>query len=119
MVRWFRSRRRLWGQAALLALALQLGLSFVHLNAHAHHPSLVAASETNADAATPQQPNGDDDHESHYCAIYALLSGAQLATAPVIPAPIAPIVADVSTASAAVCLDLCHNAFRSRAPPLS
>jgi hypothetical protein len=75
LVRWFRSRRRLWSQAALLALALQLGL--------------------------------------------ALLSGAQLATAPVIPAPIAPVVADVSTASAAVCLELCHNAFRSRAPPLS
>jgi hypothetical protein len=121
-MRWFRLRRRGWGWVALLALVLQLGLSFGHLHAHEHHPNLVIGSEAPAAAPTWQQPGGDDDHESHYCAIYAinaLLSGAQLATAPVIPAQIAPAVANVSTASAAACLDSCHNAFRSRAPPLS
>jgi hypothetical protein len=121
-MRWFRFRRRRWSGVALLALALQLGLSFGHLHAHAHHPAFIAASDAPAGAATAQPLDNDDEHESHYCAIYAvnaLLSGAQVAAAPVIPAVVARAAPDVPSATAAVCLRSRHAAFRSRAPPLS
>jgi hypothetical protein len=121
-MRWFRSSRRPWGWLALLALALQLGLSFGHVHlAYASHPGLVATPAQN-DAATPQPPDHEDDHESHYCAIYAinaLLSGAEVAAPPVIPTPAAWAVADVSIATAVVRAGFRRPAFRSRAPPLS
>jgi hypothetical protein len=118
---WFRSSRRAWGWVTALTLALQLGLSFGHVHvAHVGQHGLAAPAENHA--ATPQPLDHDDDHESHYCAIYAinaLLSGAQVAAAPPIPTPAVWAVADVSIAAAAVCLRSRHAAFRSRAPPLS
>ncbi|MEA2982326.1 MAG: hypothetical protein QOF09_4149 [Alphaproteobacteria bacterium] len=120
-MRWFRSSRRSWGFLALLALALQLGLSFGHVHAgHGGHP-------VQHDAATPDRGDDrghdhEDDHESHYCAIYAfnaLLTAAQVAAAPPIPMPATWTVADVSIAAAVACAGFRHTAFRSRAPPLS
>jgi hypothetical protein len=75
-------------------------------------------------APLPQPPDHEheDDHESHYCAIYAvnaLLSGAQVAAAPLIPTLAAWAIADISIATAAVGAGVRRTAFRSRAPPLS
>ena len=118
-MRWFRSSRRPWGWLALWALALQLGLSFGHVHvAHAIHPGLQH------DGAAPQPPDHENegDHESHYCAIYAvnaLLTGAQVAAAPLIPTLAAWAIADISIATAAVGAGVRRTAFRSRAPPLS
>ena len=121
-MRWFRSNRRRWGWLALWALALQLGLSFGHIHvAHGGHAGLATPAQS--DAATPQPPpDHEDDHESHYCAIYAvnaLLSGAQVAAAPLIPTLAAWAIADISIATAAVGAGVRRTAFRSRAPPLS
>jgi len=117
-MRWFRSNRRRWGWLALWALALQLGLSFGHVHvAHGSHAGLATPAQS--DAATPQPP---PDHESHYCAIYAvnaLLSGAQVAAAPLIPTPAAAAIADVSIATAGIRTEVRRPAFQSRAPPLS
>jgi hypothetical protein len=103
---------------ALLTLALQLGLSFGHLHAHAHRPAFDAP----AGAATPHPPDGDDDHDSRYCATYAinaLLGGAQVAAAPTIPAPAARTASEVAKIPTAVCVGSRHDGFRSRAPPLA
>ena len=121
-MRWFRSNRRRWGWLALCALALQLGLSFGHVHvAHGGHAGLATPAQS--DAATPQPPpDHEDDHESHYCAIYAvnaLLSGAQVAAAPLIPTPAAAAIADVSIATAGIRTEVRRPAFQSRAPPLS
>ena len=59
---------------------------------------------------------------SHYCAIYAvnaLLSGAQVAAAPLIPTPAAAAIADVSIATAGIRTEVRRPAFHSRAPPIS
>jgi hypothetical protein len=121
-MRWFRSSRRSWGWLALLALTLQLGMSFGHLHvAHALHPGLVTPAQD--DVAAPLPPDHDDDHESHYCPIYAvnaLLSGAQVAAAPVIPTPAAWAIAQVvSLAHGVAGAGVRRAAFHSRAPPLS
>ena len=120
-MRWFRSSRRSWGWLALLALTLQLGLSFGHVHvARAIHAGRVTPAQN--DGAAPQPPDQDDDHESHYCAIYAvnaLLSGAQVAAAPVIPVPAAWAIADVSIAPGVAGAGVRRPAFHSRAPPLS
>jgi hypothetical protein len=120
-MRWFRLRRRRWSWVALLALALQLALSFGHLHVHAHHPALIAASDAPASAAT-QPPDSDDDHESHYCAIYAinaLLSGGQIASAPVVLALVAPDSAGITIVPEAAPIVASRAAFNSRAPPHS
>jgi hypothetical protein len=122
-MRWFRTNSWCSGWVALFALTLQLGLSFGHLHlGHAHATTLTAAVDAQDSNAAPEPSDSDDEHESHYCAIYAinaLLSGAQIATAPVIPAVAAPILADVSIATSRACSEVRHHAFRSRAPPLS
>ena len=119
-MRWLRTSRRPWGWLTLLALALQLGLSFGHVHVAYGHPGLATPAQN--DAATPQPPDHDDDHQSQYCAIYAvnaLLSGAQVAAAPLIPTPAAWAIADVLIATAAVGAGVRRPAFQSRAPPLS
>jgi hypothetical protein len=124
-VRWWRAHRQVGGRVALFALLLQLALSFGHVHvAHADEPGLAVApaSDARGGSATPQPQHPDEDHDSHYCAIYAilaLLTGAQTAAAPVIamPAPQPVVVAPI--AAAAVGLAARHASFRSRAPPLS
>jgi hypothetical protein len=107
-----------------LALALQIGLSFGHVHGiHPDHPRAVAGAvpDDNAGLET-QAPDGDDDHDSHYCAIYAinaLLSGAQVAIAPGFALPVAPAAPKIANREDALDVAPRHLAFRSRAPPLS
>src|SRR5262249_50373279 len=119
-VRWmslFRQRFCVW--VALLALAIQLGLSFGHVHGlNGEHPAAVwtAAIDGNSSSA----PQNDADHDDDYCAIcavLAMLSGAQTASAPVIAVPVlsAPI-AKLSSATP-IRSEPVRIAFRSRAPP--
>src|SRR5919112_4378870 len=86
-MRGLRESRRPWGWLALFALALQLGLSFGHV--HAGHGGNAAFVAPAPNIAATSQPADEDDDEAHcsICAINALLSGAQVAAAPVIPTP--------------------------------
>jgi hypothetical protein len=110
--------------AALFALLLQLGLSFGHIHvAHADPPVLATAT---GPAGVPNggiaQHPADDDHNSHHCAIYAmlaLLAGAQVATSLVVLLPVALSIAATPNEGVAFSLIARHAPFRSRAPPLS
>jgi hypothetical protein len=118
---WFRSNRRLWGIAALVALSLQIALSFGHVHGiHTDRPTVVAAGVSDYEVGSATQPSGDD-HDSHYCAIYAinaLLSGAQVATAPVVLASAALASTEIAIPGEALRVASRRVAFHSRAPPL-
>jgi hypothetical protein len=112
---------------ALFALLLQIVLSFGHV--HIPHatgaggPIAVAAiTPDTGGAGGSRQPDGGHRHDDGYCAICAvmtLLSGAQAATAPLLPPLHDPISVEITVADAALGIASEHVAFRSRAPPHS
>jgi hypothetical protein len=118
---WFRLRQRCCGWVALLALALQLALSFGHVHRLPTADFTIVASAATPNGAPPQ-PAGGEHHDDDYCAIctvLALLSGAQTASAPVLPIFTAPPSTEITIASEAFRSDRSRAAFRSRAPPIS
>src|SRR5436190_9818651 len=88
-MRWLRSNRRLWVWVALLALTLQLGLAFGHVHRpHAVQPALTAMADAGNTAASRTSGGGQDDTDyCATCAILALLTGAQTASAPAVAPP--------------------------------
>jgi hypothetical protein len=116
-MRWFRSQRRTWSWIALLALILQLGLSFGHV--HGLHADRAAAWTVASQPDTSPASSGDDGDYCATCAILAMLSGAQTANTPVFVLPAALGSAEVAALPQAARTVLRRAAFHSRAPPLS
>jgi hypothetical protein len=114
-MRWLRSNRRPWAWLALLALTLQLGLAFGHVHAT---PAPTASLSAAASPPTDTGDSGDADYCAT-CAILALLTGAQTATAPVVLLPNSLAPAEITLAPDPVRVVAAQAAFRSRAPPLS
>jgi hypothetical protein len=118
---WLRSNRRPWAWVALLALTLQLGLAFGHVHGlYAVQPVLTATP--NAGNAAPSKTNGGDQNDTDYCAtcaILALLTGAQTATAPIVVLPVSSTSAEITFAPEAARIVAQRAPFRSRAPPVS
>jgi hypothetical protein len=114
-MRWLRANKRPWAWVALLALTLQLGLAFGHV-----HVAPTSAATLSA-AASPQSHTGDSGDADYCatCAILALLTGAQTATAPVVVLSIALASTEITLQPEAARFLSPHAAFRSRAPPLS
>jgi hypothetical protein len=119
---WFRSNRRLWGIAALLALSLQIALSFGHVHGlEANHAGGVVSADAGGQIPAPSPPGRADHQDTDYCAIcavLALLSGAQTATAPAVVQPIALASTEIAIPGDALRVASRRVAFRSRAPPL-
>jgi len=118
---WFRSRRRPAAWLALLALALQLGLSFGHVHGiGADHPVVsVVAAGANQAAPSRTNPGDHDDDYCAICAVLALLNSAQTAAAPVLAPPVAVVSCEIECVSTPLRIGAFAAAFRSRAPPLS
>jgi hypothetical protein len=116
-MRWFRSHRQAWVQAALVALLLQFGLSFGHV--HALHADEAAIS---APAGEPHQPGQPASHDDEHCPIYqmlALLGGVQTAHAPAVAPPAPQAIGRVLARREAAETGADCAGFRSRAPPQS
>ena len=120
---WCRSHGRLWGVAVLLALTLQIALSFGHEHSfNTHFAPAAALAGTGGSASPPSPADGTHQHDENYCAIYAilaLLTGAQSAHAPTVAPPAVPIPADIVFASEARRVCSSRTPYRSRAPPQS
>jgi hypothetical protein len=101
---------------ALLALVLQLGLAFGHV--HAIHAAQNAPAASAVSPSDPASGDPDDDYCAT-CAIMALLTGAQTASAPAVAPPVIWGVAEITVAPQRTHLESSRTAFRSRAPPLS
>jgi hypothetical protein len=118
---WFRGRSRLGGWVALVALALQLALSFGHIHSEAFSRAaeIAALTDGGSDGGQPDGPAAPNDHDyCSICAVLSLLAGAQTADAPALPVPAVAaviVVAELGTIHAV----RGRTAFQSRAPPLS
>ena len=100
---------------ALLALTLQLGLAFGHVHAT---PARAASLSVLASAQTDIGDTGDTDYCAT-CAILALLTGAQTATAPIVVLAVSLTSAEIAFAPERARIVAQRAPFRSRAPPLS
>ena len=135
-MKWFRSNIKHGSRLALLALALQFGLSFGHFHADAAQAaapavqSVVAPSDTSAvtpDAVSTSAllPASHDDSDHHpgkdcaLCAIIALASTVLSATPPAMPLPLAGAFRYLVTDAAFADLNPVGLAFQPRAPPAS
>jgi hypothetical protein len=108
--------------AALLALILQITLSFGHVHGVDPQPATPAVIANAGDASAPVLPGGTDQHDQDYCAtcaILALLTGAQIGNAPVVAPPAIVIAAEVVFAPETPRISASRASFRSRAPPQS
>jgi Protein of unknown function (DUF2946) len=112
---WFRSRLRFGGCLALLALALQLALTFghVHLDAFAaREPAQAAGAHGQIASSVPDPASGetpalDDD----YCAICALVQLAGSMVTPTAPPLLPPMQGEAERRT------LVSDFYLSRAPP--
>jgi hypothetical protein len=90
LMRWFRTNRQFGARFALIALALQLLLTFGHV--HAPSAALASAAQTSqSDGTVPQGPNhsGLADTDCPTCALIQLSAISAPSVAPELPLPVA------------------------------
>ena len=136
VVKWFRNNVKHGSRLALLALAIQFGLSFGHFHAVAapavaislaqaglDHVQILVAPDAASEAARTQQPsNHDTDQPIEPCAICAVISLANNLVFPAPPLLLLPQAVELLylTIDAEFAhLNSVHTAFQSRAPPVS
>jgi Protein of unknown function (DUF2946) len=123
---WFRANIRSGTWLALLALTLQMAVSFGHMHRHdLGLPPLIKADQTQTltdDAATPAGP-GDQDHHSgpdHYCPIcasIALIGTGAPALAPVLVVPTSIVRVSLSEKPLYLRRSRLALSFQARGPP--
>lgn len=136
-MKWFRSNIKHGSRLALLALALQFGLSFGHFHAgaaqallgvqpaaaHANISIALAAPDViDQSASLPASDHYFDHHPGENCVICAVLTMASTAVSATPPPVLLPRAADfrhLITDAEFVHLNLVGVAFQPRAPPAS
>jgi hypothetical protein len=114
---WFRHRSGSW--LALIALAIQLYVSFGHVHGIGTNEPAAAQSRTvlNHQSPAPDQGGDHDDDYCAICAVMALLSTSQTASAPTVALLIAPASFVRWHVAAIEWSESPRTSFRSRAPP--
>lgn len=122
---WFRIRTRLGVRLSLLAMALQLVLTFGHVHAlashHAAHDHDAPHSVWTIQAADAQaEPDGDHGHGPicAQCFVIAQANMSVAGAAPSLPLPVAHGPAAIVLPANAVTPCGSTAAFRPRGPPL-
>jgi hypothetical protein len=122
-MRWLRYDRRIGSWLALVALAVQLGLSFghVHVEAVQRTDSAAVALSAEAHAAksafSQQQPGEEGDDYCAICASIYLTSNSFVPVAPQLPVPSVSHLIERFDRGAPVFVAPRRLAFQSRAPP--
>ncbi len=117
-MRWFRTNRHFGARLALIALALQLMLTFGHVHApSAALASAVQTAQSNGTAPPDSKHNGLVDLDCPTCALIQLSAISAPSVAPALPLPVAisfltlqPLV-ELAAATAP------QASFQARAPP--
>jgi hypothetical protein len=125
-MRWFRDNIRQGSWAALIALAINLALSFGHVHAIdgkslGHHSGVLVAAITSPDD-DHKQGQGDDDHADYLCPICmasAAIASAIAPTPPVVPVEFVIGTIDHAIESVVAVAELQRPAFQPRGPPIS
>jgi hypothetical protein len=125
-MRWFRDTIRQSTWLALIALAINLGLSFGHFHAidgkdFGRGIAAVAASIASPDDGE-RQGNSDDSRADYLCPICmaaTAMASAHASTPPSLPQPLDNASIDRTIEPALVLVEPPRAAFQSRAPPTS
>jgi hypothetical protein len=119
-MKWLRSNIQHGSRLALVALAIQFGLSFGHF-----HGIMAQAAPAISAAAQPQQPASDHDSDRQssdgcaICAVMAMANTVTFATPPLLSLPQAAEFQYLTTGAQSVQLHAVRVAFQPRAPPIS
>jgi hypothetical protein len=117
-MRWFRTNRQFGGRIALIALALQLLLTFGHV--HAPAAALTSAVQTSqSDGTSPQGPthNGLADTDCPTCALIQLSAISAPSVAPELPLPVAIGFSTLQPRVELTAASAPQASFQARAPP--
>jgi hypothetical protein len=125
-MRWFRDTIRQSTWLALIALAMNLGLSFGHFHAidgkdFGRGIAAVAASIASPDDGQ-KQGNSDDSHADYLCPICmaaSAMASALASTAPALPPEFDNATIDHTIEPALVLAETPRAAFQPRGPPIS
>jgi len=120
-MRWFRSNRQLGARLSLIAMALQLVLTF----AHVHPPQAAQANQQLSQAAIGSEtsdqsgrtPAGLADLDCPICALIQLSSAATPSVAPALPLPARAEFAAPQPRADKVAAAAPRTSHRARAPP--
>ena len=125
-MRWFRDIMRQGSWLALIALAMNLGLSFGHFHAIDSKASGRGIAAVAASIASPddgqKQGNPVDSHADYLCPICmaATAMASALASAPpALPLEFTNLTIDRTIISVLVLVEPPRAAFQSRGPPIS
>jgi hypothetical protein len=122
-MRWFRSNMRFGSWCALLALTVQLVLSFGHVHIAGSIAAAAPAAAAQSMAAAPEAPPVPPKHPGlgDYCAICATVHLAGLPAAEAPSLPLAQLSGRVRIAAwiAAKTVGISGLPFDARAPPLT
>jgi hypothetical protein len=124
-MRWLRYDRRIGSWLALVALAVQFGLSFGHLHLEAVQRTDTAAVALSAEVhaaksvLSQQQPSEDGNDYCAICASIYLASNSFVPAAPLLPVPFLSHVVEHFDGDVAGFIAPRRLAFQSRAPPLA
>ena len=124
-MRWFRDTIRQGTWLALIALAINLGLSFGHFHkidgkVSGRGTAAVAASIASDDGQ--RQGNSDDSHADYFCPICTsatAMANAVTSTPPSLSLDLANVTIDRTIEPALVLVEPPRAAFQSRGPPIS
>jgi hypothetical protein len=122
-MRWFRVNRKSGGRLALLALAVQLVLSFGHIHREdiygPTHPALAnaLAAPSNSPQSPADQPSKHTDDYCAICATISLLSNSFVTAAPQLPLPFISSAVEHPDRVGIVFIVPRRAPFQSRAPP--
>jgi hypothetical protein len=118
-MRWFRDTIRQGTWLALIALAINLGLSFGHF--HKIDGTAAVAASTSSDDGQ-RQGNSDDSHADYLCPICmsaTAMANALTSTPPSLSLDLANVTIDRTIEPALVLVEPPRAAFQSRGPPIS
>jgi hypothetical protein len=123
-MRWFRNRIRQGTWLALIALAINLGLSFGHFHAIDGTASgrAIAAAASIASPDDGQNQGAPGDHADYLCPICmaaTAMANALVSTPPALPLEFATVSIDRTIESADLLVELPRAAFQPRGPPIS
>lgn len=122
-MRWFRDNMRHGSWLALVAIAVNLVLSFghVHVAGRASDRNLIVAALGASDHA--KAPGHSDDPQADYlcpiCIASSAIANALASAPPAIPLQLNATVVDRPTAPVRLAVSFPRAAFQSRGPPIS
>jgi hypothetical protein len=124
-MRWFRNTIRQGTWLALIALAINLGLSFGHVHAIEGNASEHATAARAASIGSPDDGqkghghNGRADYLCPICMAAGAMANALASAPPALPLQRVNVVTDRRVEDAFALVESSRGAFQPRAPPIS